>query len=116
MARRRIEIDDKGWKQIEQMCSIQCTAEEIASVMGFSADTLERRVMEKYKIGWLEYFRKNSANGRASLRRLQFALAGKSAAMAIWLGKQYLGQREPDMASGFNIEDAQAVYTEALKE
>ena len=29
-----------------------------------------------------------------SLRRNQFRLSEKSAAMAIWLGKQYLGQRD----------------------
>ena len=28
-----------------------------------------------------------------SLRRSQFKLAEKNATMAIWLGKQYLGQR-----------------------
>ena len=31
-----------------------------------------------------------------SLRRIQFNLAQKSAGMAIWLGKQYLGQKEPE--------------------
>jgi len=30
-----------------------------------------------------------------SLRRSQFALAEKNATMNMWLGKQYLGQREP---------------------
>ena len=29
-----------------------------------------------------------------SLRRLQFRMAEKSPAMAIWLGKQYLGQTD----------------------
>ena len=35
-------------------------------------------------------------NGKVSLRRMQFLQARKSAAMAIWLGKQYLGQRDHD--------------------
>ena len=32
--------------------------------------------------------------GKISLRRKQWQLAEKSASMAIWLGKQYLGQRD----------------------
>ena len=31
-----------------------------------------------------------------SLRRTQFRTAEKNTAMAIWLGKQYLGQKEPE--------------------
>ena len=37
---------------------------------------------------------KKREKGKISLRRAQFRLAEKSAAMAIFLGKNYLGQRD----------------------
>ena len=43
-----------------------------------------------------EFHQKYSAAGKISLRRSQFRLAESNATMAIWLGKQYLGQREPE--------------------
>lgn len=36
------------------------------------------------------------AEGRARLLQWQFDVARRSVPMLIWLGKQYLGQREPD--------------------
>ena len=90
MARPRKEID---FEVLKKLCGIQCTAEEIATFFGVSADTIDRRLREKYKIGFAEFFKKNNSQGKISLRRNQFALAKKSAAMAIFLGKNYLGQR-----------------------
>ena len=39
-------------------------------------------------------YKKGQDNGKRSLRRIQFKLAEKNPTMAIWLGKQYLGQRD----------------------
>ena len=39
-------------------------------------------------------FDEGASEGRASLRRIQWMQAQKSPAMAIWLGKQWLGQRD----------------------
>lgn len=36
----------------------------------------------------------HSVGGKISLRRWQFKMAEHSVPMAIWLGKQYLGQRD----------------------
>ena len=46
-----------------------------------------------------EVYAEKRQKGRASLRRSQFRLAEKSATMAIWLGKQYLGQKDQVEAS-----------------
>lgn len=44
-----------------------------------------------------EAYKKGLENGKQDLRRKQWRLADRSAAMAIWLGKQYLGQKDiPD--------------------
>lgn len=91
--RPEIEID---FNMVKSLCGIQCTGEEIASILNISYDTLQKRIVDKFNESFSEYFKKASAGGKASLRRSQFKLAEKSPAMSIWLGKQYLGQREPD--------------------
>jgi hypothetical protein len=40
--------------------------------------------------------------GLASLRRKQFAMAESNATMAIWLGKQYLGQKDVTFSENVN--------------
>lgn len=81
---------------VDKLCAIQCTGEEIASVLGVNYDTLNLRIKETYSQSFSDYFKSKSGAGKASLRRTQFELAKKNAAMCIWLGKQYLGQREPE--------------------
>ena len=80
--------------QFEAMCSIQATEEEICLVLGVSDKTLNRWCKDTYRLGFSEVFRQKRAIGKISLRRAQFQLAQKSAAMAIWLGKQWLGQKD----------------------
>ena len=46
-----------------------------------------------------EIFKEKRGLGKISLRRSQWRLAEKSATMAIWLGKQYLGQKDQVEAS-----------------
>lgn len=50
-----------------------------------------------------------------SLRRLQFKHAEKSASMAIWLGKQYLGQRDTPEPVG-DANELLTVLAGALKD
>ena len=89
--RPKAEID---FNLVESLCKLQCTGEEIASVLKVNYDTLNARIKETYECTFSDYYKKHSASGKASLRRLQFKLAEKSAAMAIFLGKNYLGQSD----------------------
>ena len=82
-----------GYTTVEKLANIQCTQEEIASFLGISSRTLLRD--EKFK----ELFTKGRENGKMSLRRIQWKHAEKSVPMAIWLGKQYLGQKDVIEAS-----------------
>lgn len=91
MARPRIEIDQKIF---ENLCGIQCTQTEIADVLNCSVDTVERWVQRTYNDSYAEVYKRFSAKGKMSLRRYQFELAKKSTAMAIFLGKNYLGQKD----------------------
>ena len=89
--RPRKEIDNKIF---ENLCGLQCTLEEIAGVFDCSVDTIERWCKREYRETFAEVYKKHSAKGKTSLRRTQFKLAEKSAAMAIFLGKNYLGQKD----------------------
>lgn len=82
-------------KQFEQLCKIQCTQIEIATVLDMSDETLMTKCKEAYGVGFLEIYKKFSDNGKMSIRRAQLkkALEGNTA-MLIWLGKQYLGQSD----------------------
>lgn len=83
--RPKFKID---FTMVEKLAGIQCTQEEIASFLGCSTDTL-RRSSE-----FCDIYKKGTENGKMSIRRMQYKLAEKNTAMAIWLGKQYLGQRD----------------------
>lgn len=78
----------------EKLCGMQCTLREIAGFFDCSEDTIERWCRREYGATFAETFKNYSAVGLISLRRNQFKLAEKSAAMAIFLGKQYLGQMD----------------------
>lgn len=91
MARPQIEIDKK---QFENACGIQCTLAEIASLFDCSEDTIERWCKRTYNESFAEVYKKKSERGKISLRRNQLKLSETNASMAIWLGKQWLGQRD----------------------
>ena len=79
----------------ESLCSMQCTKDEICAVCGgIDEKTLTRWCQDTYGEGFSDIYKKKSLNGKASLRRAQFRLAETNTTMAIWLGKQYLGQRD----------------------
>jgi hypothetical protein len=51
-------------------------------------------ISEEYNDTFSNIYKKYSDGGKMSLRRTQFKLAEKNATLSIWLGKQYLGQRD----------------------
>lgn len=89
--RPKIEINKE---QFEKLCSIQCTEEEIAGWFDCSEETIRRYCKREYKSQFCEVYKKLSAKGKISLRRTQFRIAENNPTMAIWLGKQYLGQTD----------------------
>lgn len=84
----------------ENLCHIQCPKHEICSVLDIDNDTLDRMIMDEYQDTFSNVYKKYSDGGKMSLRRTQFKLSEKNTAMAIWLGKQMLGQR--DIVENFN--------------
>ena len=108
MGRPRKEFDPE---QFEKLCSIQCTQEEIASWFGMCRDTLIERIKEEYEESFSTVYKKHADHGKMSIRRCQFRLAEKNTAMAIWLGKQYLGQKDIAL-----IDQSQHTHVNMFKE
>ena len=96
MGRPKKEIDQK---QFENLCGLQCTQEEICGFFDICSDTLESWCKRTYEMNFSEVFKEKRGLGKISLRRNQWRLAEKNATMAIWLGKQYLGQKDQVEAS-----------------
>ena len=96
-------------KQFEGLCAIQCTQEEICAVLSCDEVTLNKWCKETYGCGFSQVFRQKRQGGKASLRRKQWNLAETNATMAIWLGKQYLDQK--DNVDEINIKTAKEKVT-----
>lgn len=97
--RPQIKIDKTAF---EKLCSLQCTKEEICGVLGITEKTLDRFCKREYKQSFSQVFKEKRQIGKMSLRRSQFKLAEKNATMAIWLGKQYLDQRDRDISDAID--------------
>jgi hypothetical protein len=77
------------YELVEKLAYIQCTQEEISSILGISTRTLQR---DKE---FCRIYKNGMDNGKMSLRRLQWKAAEKgNNTMLVWLGKQYLGQTD----------------------
>lgn len=103
--RPKYKLNELGCKVIEQLASFFCTEEEIAAFVGVSIETLK----SKENLGtFSECYKKGQERGKSSLRQIQFRLAKNNPTMAIFLGKQYLGQSDnPTVNKGSG--DKQAV-------
>ena len=78
--------------ELEKLCTMQCTDEEVAAFFGVSTRTVERRRQNKQ---FSEIMDRARAKGRVSVRRNLFRLsnAGNIAA-TIFLSKNLLGYRD----------------------
>ena len=79
--------------ELKKLCRLNCTMEEIAAFFDCNKKTIERRMADD------EDFKRavddGRSMGRLSMRRKQLELMENgNATMAIWLGKQYLGQSD----------------------
>lgn len=94
--RPRIELDRKTFVDL---VGLGCLQDEICwffrdkSGKPISEDTLTRWCKREFGCNFAEYRNKNGAMAlKIKLRRNQIELSEKNASMAIWLGKQILGQ------------------------
>lgn len=103
MGRPRIEIDEN---QFNKLCELQCTEEEIAGFFECSVDTLNNWCKRTFDCTFSEKYTQKTARGKIALRRIQLQHAQKSPSMAIFLGKQWLGQRDRiEQTATIEVED-----------
>jgi len=88
----KLQADESTIAMVEGLSGIGSTDEEIASMLNVSTATLyaflkaNKSVLEARERGGMKF--------RISIRRKQFSMADKNASILIWLGKQYLGQKD----------------------
>jgi len=89
--------------ELEKLCAICCTQQEIAAWFNLSGPTIQRRHADSKtlydysgeKLTFRQIMDRGYAKGRISLRRKQMQMAENgNATMLVWLGKMILGQRE----------------------
>ena len=77
-----------NYEIVEALANVMATQEEIANQLNISVRTLQR---DKE---FCRVYKKGLDHAKVSLRRKQFKLADTNATMGIWLGKQYLNQKD----------------------
>ena len=104
-------------KVFENLCGIKCTLAEICDAFDVEDDPLNSWCKKTYGTTFSEVFTVKRGKGQISLRRMQWKLAEKNSAMAIWLGKQYLNQkdRQEIVAEVENKNNYKDLTTEELK-
>ena len=103
MGRPRKEIDKE---EFEKLLALHCTLSECCAFFDCDDKTLNKWCKEQYGTTYSEVFRIKSGLGKISLRRAQFRLAERNAAMAIFLGKNLLGQSDtPNTLADDTIEE-----------
>ena len=94
-----VEID---LDRLRKMGSLMSTQAEVAAHFDISTSSVEKYLrVKKYR----EAFDAGKEDTKSRLRavQIQTALSG-NVTMMIWLGKQYLGQREPQVGAPVNVQ------------
>ena len=106
MARPKADID---WHKVDKYLQAHCDGVGIAGLLGIDPETLYRACQRDHKIGFSEYSAQKKSEGKELLKAKQFetAMSG-NVSMQIWLGKQYLGQRDKT-ETDHNIKNVEAI-------
>ena len=87
-------VKEVDWNEFEKLCLLQCSITDICEWFHFSHQSLERKCKAHYGETFGQIFEKKRVNGLISLRRSLFKQAEHSAAVAIFLAKNYLGMKD----------------------
>lgn len=100
-----------NWHVFEEGSKIHCTIRELCGLLNVDPKTLHTHAQERYGKELKEIMEDFRSSGKESLRRYQLRLAKTNANMAIWLGKNWLGQSDnsqqividPDLAEKMGL-------------
>lgn len=90
------------WDMVGKYLQAQCSATGIAGLIGIDRDTLYNRCKKDLNMDFSAFSQLKKSEGQELLREKQFSAAiSGNTTMQIWLGKQYLGQKDKgDITSG----------------
>ncbi|MDB5603484.1 MAG: hypothetical protein JWP25_384 [Bradyrhizobium sp.] len=106
----KLQPDEETLRTIGELGKLFCTQEEVAAVLGVCKKTFSNflgacpEAREVWDDGLM--------HAKVSLRRKQLSLADKNAPAAIFLGKNYLGQKDEN-TTNMNISKPAAEMSEA---
>lgn len=103
----KLTPDAQTLKHLAGLGAIMCTTKESAAALDVSEPTFIKFLADHPEAR--EAFENGKGKGRVSLRRTQFRLAEKHAGMAIFLGKNFLGQtdkQEFEHSGGIDVSHA----------
>jgi hypothetical protein len=105
----KLQPDEDTLRTISELGKLFCAQEEVAAVLGVCRRTLSSFLGEctEAKESWED----GLMHAKVSLRRKQLALADKNAPAAIFLGKNYLAQKD-ESTTNLNVGKPAAEMTE----
>lgn len=109
-AQAKLQPDEDTLRTIGELGKLFCTQEEVAAVLGVSRRTFQTFISECQEAR--DVWDDGLMHAKVSLRRKQLALADKNAPAAIFLGKNYLGQKD-ESTTNMNISKPVAEMSEA---
>lgn len=115
---KKYKTDNIDWETVDKLLQAQCGGEGIASKLGIHYQTLQRACKEIKKMNFVEYSMLKRGEGVELLRAKQFQTAmNGNVTMQIWLGKQYLGQRDRTEAdTNIKLNGGVSIFEQMQKE
>ena len=102
---------DVDWQLVYQLATYQCTRNEI-----YAALRVTQPFMIQYKEKFEEIYQRGLEDGKVRFRKAQTRMADKNPVMAIWCGKQYLGQSDNPQATQTIDGTIKVVFEDASKD
>lgn len=101
--RPKIVID---WNKVKKYIQAQCNGSGIAGLLGIAPITLYRACERKFKVNFEAYSAQKKSEGQELLREKQYNVAMEGdKTMLVWLGKQYLQQKDKNELTGADGKD-----------
>lgn len=93
--RPKFQLTVDQWRMFDAMCSAGALEVDIAEAFLVDRKTIDTMVKREREMGFSAYRRQKKGRGRAALAAKQYEMAmNGNTAMAIFLGKNWLGQSD----------------------
>lgn len=105
------------FEQLENLCVLHCTSEEIAGHFRISEDTLHTRIKENYQLSFSDFFKRFSAKGKISLRRKIYieAMTKGNPRMMEFVAKHWLKMHDKINISDISEEELDQAIKEQIE-